>query len=195
MDPNKATPPSSPSLPEVESGSVSTTQTSPAESPQNNNDIWASDNEDPHLLNHREELLSDLPTLKRQHMTDGYREGLSISKARVMQSGFDAGYPVGVKIALRVGVVLGVLEGYLAGKALGEKGLEMVRKTYVKAQEELAVGSLLEGIDEAVLSECVDVPVGVERVIVRWEALVLGPWRRKTDEDVGDRKVVERTAG
>ena len=47
-------------------------------------------------------------------MTDGYREGLSIGKARVMQSGFDAGYPMGVEIGLRVGNVLGVLEGIIA---------------------------------------------------------------------------------
>jgi hypothetical protein len=47
-------------------------------------------------------------------MTDGYREGLSVGKARVMQSGFDAGYPLGVEIGLRAGNVLGVLEGVIA---------------------------------------------------------------------------------
>ncbi|KIV89330.1 hypothetical protein PV10_08906 [Exophiala mesophila] len=62
----------------------------------------------------RERILSDIPTLRRQHMTDGYREGLSIGKAQVMQEGFDVGYPVGVEIGMRVGVILGVLEGILA---------------------------------------------------------------------------------
>lgn len=62
----------------------------------------------------RERILSDIPTLRRQHMTDGYREGLSIGKAQVMQDGFDVGYPVGVEVGMRVGVVLGVLEGILA---------------------------------------------------------------------------------
>ena len=62
----------------------------------------------------RDEILSDLPAVRRQHMNDGYREGLSVGKARVMQSGFDAGYPVGVEVGLRVGAVLGVLEGIVA---------------------------------------------------------------------------------
>jgi len=48
-------------------------------------------------------------------MTDGYREGLAVGKASVMQEGFDAGYPFGVEIGLRVGVVLGVLEGIVEG--------------------------------------------------------------------------------
>ena len=52
-------------------------------------------------------------------MTDGYREGLSVGKAKVMQRGFDAGYPVGVQIGLRVGSVLGILEGVLAALASG----------------------------------------------------------------------------
>src|SRR6201999_3459554 len=68
-------------------------------------------------------ILSDLPALRRQHMTDGYREGLSVGKARVMQSGFDAGYPLGVEVGLRVGNVLGVLEGVLAAlSSAGGKG-------------------------------------------------------------------------
>ncbi|EXJ70184.1 uncharacterized protein A1O5_06252 [Cladophialophora psammophila CBS 110553] len=62
-----------------------------------------------------EEMLSDVPSLRRQHMTDGYREGLSVGKARVMQRGFDAGYPLGVELGLRVGKVLGVLEGVIHG--------------------------------------------------------------------------------
>ena len=61
-------------------------------------------------------MLSDLPSIRRQHMTSGYREGLSVGKAQVIQSGFDAGYPIGVEIALRAGKVLGVLEGSFAVK-------------------------------------------------------------------------------
>lgn len=59
-------------------------------------------------------ILSDVPSLRRQHMTAGYREGLSVGKARVMQAGFDHGYPFGVEIGMRVGTVLGVLEGLVA---------------------------------------------------------------------------------
>src|SRR4051794_18620808 len=69
-------------------------------------DIWASDHEHntsqpPARQPAQEDVLSDLPTIKRQHMTDGYREGLSVGKVKVMQKGFDAGYPVGGSIALR----------------------------------------------------------------------------------------------
>ncbi|EXJ92508.1 hypothetical protein A1O3_01060 [Capronia epimyces CBS 606.96] len=62
----------------------------------------------------RAQILSDIPSLRRQHMTDGYREGLGVGKARVMQAGFDAGYPFGVEIGMRVGQILGVLEGVVS---------------------------------------------------------------------------------
>jgi hypothetical protein len=126
--------------------SVDTTVTTPDQSPGADDDIWETSSDyhpsEPYIENHgngsglgpsehhhpRGEMLSDLPALRRQHMTDGYREGLAIGKAKVMQSGFDAGYPVGVELGLRVGRVLGVLEGVLAamtsskGKGKGAGG-------------------------------------------------------------------------
>ncbi|OAL40084.1 hypothetical protein AYO20_00502 [Fonsecaea nubica] len=144
------------------SSSPNTTVTTPDQSPGNDDDIWdtSSDHEHgPHATaltgggsdfpaqsstdtsSHgqggaagirREVILSDVPSLRRQHMTDGYREGLSVGKARVMQSGFDAGYPLGVEVGLRVGKVLGILEGVVSalttkparssGKLVGEAG-------------------------------------------------------------------------
>ncbi|KIW73178.1 hypothetical protein PV04_01315 [Phialophora macrospora] len=137
--------PGTPSSPE-------TTITEPEQSPGADDDIWdtSSDHfplaatqhsnhdldatspsnpqdDDSHPRFLRGEILSDLPALRRQHMTDGYREGLSVGKARVMQSGFDAGYPLGVEIGLRAGNVLGVLEGVIAALTSSKVGTGSAR--------------------------------------------------------------------
>lgn len=111
--------------------SPSTTVTTPDQSPGADDEIWdtSSDHEHAHndsmaasendanrdALSPRRptQILSDLPTLRRQHVTSGYREGLAIGKAQVMQRGFDDGYPFGTELGLRIGAVLGVLEGML----------------------------------------------------------------------------------
>lgn len=69
---------------------------------------------------------SDLPSLRRQHVTAGYREGISASKAQHVQRGFDTGYPVGAQIGMRAGTVLGILEGIARG--LEERGVSGVVK-------------------------------------------------------------------
>lgn len=125
--------------------SPSTTVTTPDQSPGADDEIWdtSSDHEHPRndptaapendanhdALSPRRptQILSDLPTLRRQHVTSGYREGLAIGKAQVMQRGFDDGYPFGTELGLRVGAVLGVLEGMLvvfkkANSASGSSG-------------------------------------------------------------------------
>ncbi|CAL5866052.1 uncharacterized protein PFLUO_LOCUS259 [Penicillium psychrofluorescens] len=58
---------------------------------------------------------SDLPSLRRQHVTAGYRDGVSASKSEHVQRGFDAGFPVGAQLGMRAGTVLGILEGILHG--------------------------------------------------------------------------------
>ena len=114
--------------------------TTPEQSPGDDDDIWdtssdhdpipnqqehhetsdldtsldATDYRDPEFRVRGQWILSDLPALRRQHMTDGYREGLAVGKARVMQSGFDSGYPIGVEVGLKVGNIIGVLEGVIA---------------------------------------------------------------------------------
>ncbi|OJD21973.1 hypothetical protein ACJ73_06687 [Blastomyces percursus] len=60
---------------------------------------------------------SDLPFLRRQHVTAGYRDGISMTKGEHVQRGFDGGFPVGAELGLRVGTVLGVLEGLVAAAA------------------------------------------------------------------------------
>ncbi|KDB21378.1 hypothetical protein H109_06676 [Trichophyton interdigitale MR816] len=65
---------------------------------------------------------SDLPSLRRQHVTAGYRDGVAAAKGEHVQRGFDKGYPVGAELGVRAGVVLGVLDGLV--KALSSGGGE-----------------------------------------------------------------------
>ncbi|EEQ84488.1 essential protein Yae1, variant 2 [Blastomyces dermatitidis ER-3] len=64
---------------------------------------------------------SDLPFLRRQHVTAGYRDGISVAKGEHVQRGFDGGFPVGAELGLRVGTVLGVLEGLVATAAVAAR--------------------------------------------------------------------------
>lgn len=58
---------------------------------------------------------SDVPSLRRRHVTTGYREGISESKGNYIQEGFDAGFPLGAQLGMRAGTVLGILEGLVRG--------------------------------------------------------------------------------
>ncbi|KAJ5772259.1 hypothetical protein N7520_002788 [Penicillium odoratum] len=58
---------------------------------------------------------SDLPSLRRQHVTAGYRDGVSVSKGERVQDGFDGGFPVGAQLGMRAGTILGILEGISRG--------------------------------------------------------------------------------
>lgn len=167
------------------SASADTTLTTPDQSPGADDDIWADDSlpANANAPSTQHEMLSDLPTIRRQHMTDGYREGLSVGKAQVIQQGFDAGYPLGFKIALRAGKVLGMLEGVLAVKKGGLEGkeLEDVKEMYEKAKRELDVKELLKGVNDEVLNQAKDVKGlgNVEAILQRWEELVSGDERVK----------------
>lgn len=160
--------------------SPSTAVTSPEDMSQGDaDDIWVSDDEHNDANNRldrngREDLLSDLPTVKRQHMTDGYREGLSVGKAKVMQTGFDEGYPIGMAIALRVGKIIGCLEGVVAAKDLSEEKKAPVRKTLGQAKQELAITALLKDMDDTKISAAAKIPESVEKVLADWESEILG---------------------
>lgn len=52
----------------------------------------------------------DVARLRRTHVTTGYREGLSESKGKFTQEGFDEGYSLGAVIGSKAGWCLGVLE-------------------------------------------------------------------------------------
>jgi hypothetical protein len=125
----------------------------------------------------REEMLSDLPAVQRQHMTSGYREGLSDSKAKSMQGGFDQGYPIGFVLGIRVGRILGVLEGFLAAFAKDPAGTpEELLRLYRSAKKELAIGQLLRGLEDEVLTslefEVNDLPLESREALQKWEQLV-----------------------
>lgn len=119
---------------------------------------------------------SDLPALRRQHVTAGYRDGIAASKAEHVQEGFDGGYPVGTQFGLRVGTILGILEGVIKGlqgrdsagpvkkratpqkqtatesaeteeeKAVRNERIERVKKLYTTATKELEVEALFGGL-------------------------------------------------
>ncbi|GAQ46046.1 Essential protein Yae1, N terminal [Aspergillus tubingensis] len=66
---------------------------------------------------------SDLPSLRRQHVTAGYRDGISASKTSHVQAGFDAGFPIGAQLGMRAGTILGILEGVLRGYDESQKSV------------------------------------------------------------------------
>ncbi|MCJ1396650.1 hypothetical protein MMC18_009542 [Xylographa bjoerkii] len=77
---------------------------------------------DPHHNTHP----SDIPRLRSQHSTAGYRDGLAASKTPALQPGFDEGYTLGAVLGLQVGELRGVLEGVCAalhaGQGAGKRG-------------------------------------------------------------------------
>jgi hypothetical protein len=138
-------------------------------------DIWEDETGD-HAT---EEVLSDLPAMKRQHMNDGYREGLTASKAKVMQAGFDEGYPIGVQIAMRAGPILGMLEGYLACKSINAiPGMRArVQATYNDAVRDLDVGHIFQDTDENTLASLKTIPESVQQVLEYWEGQVTAVYK------------------
>lgn len=81
---------------------------------------------------------SDLPRLRSLHVTNGYREGIALSKESHIQAGFDEGFSLGGEMGQRVGYLLGVLEGIARGLKDDE-----TRGTWEEAQEELKMERLL----------------------------------------------------
>ncbi|KAF6222822.1 hypothetical protein HO133_000873 [Letharia lupina] len=82
---------------------------------------------------------SDIPRLRSTHSTAGYRAGISASKQRSLQPGFDEGYSLGAVFGLRVGYILGALEGLCAAhsqESVDRKGLGQLVK---EAREHLAI--------------------------------------------------------
>lgn len=68
---------------------------------------------------------SDIRRLRSIHVTAGYREGISSSKNKKIQQGFDEGYALGSEIGYQVGWILGVLEGAKAMQLLKRAGEEL----------------------------------------------------------------------
>ncbi|EKG11641.1 Essential protein Yae1 [Macrophomina phaseolina MS6] len=99
--------------------------------------------------------VSDIPRLRSTHVTAGYRDGISESKAGHVQQGFDEGFPLGAVLGIKAGWVLGTLEGVAValravalrkGKSDERKeaadAFERARKLLVMARKELDIVSL-----------------------------------------------------
>ncbi|KAF7845906.1 hypothetical protein BT93_L0117 [Corymbia citriodora subsp. variegata] len=159
--------------PPISPKSASTTITTPDKDEILENDIW-DNSPSPTLRTTSSEIISDLPAIRRQHMTDGYREGLAIGKARVMQTGFDSGYPLGLSYALRIGKLLGVLEGVIGCKGVVEREMSEIQKMYKTAKQELSIARLLYGVtDEQVMNDG-ELKSSMETVVNKWEQVVFG---------------------
>lgn len=130
-------------------------------SPETDDDIWGADSPprqaSPSLedASRRHDILSDAPLVRRQQVTAGYREGVSIGKAQTMQNGFDQGYPLGAEIGLRVGYIKGVLEG-IALSLIKTENTETVQKLRVEAKniaQKLHVQEFLKGVEDKTVAE------------------------------------------
>lgn len=81
--------------------------------------------------------------VRRQHTTEGYREGVTRGKAEQLQEGFDEGYTIGARFGLKVGWVRGALRGLgFAGKTLGGDLKGKFAALKVKAEEELDMNKI-----------------------------------------------------
>ena len=54
---------------------------------------------------------SDFVRLQQQHVTAGYRDGVTAAKAESVQAGFDEGFSLGAAIGVKAGELIGLLEG------------------------------------------------------------------------------------
>lgn len=115
------------------------------------------------------ETLSDLPALRRTHLTDGYRAGLAEGKEQpeIAQKGFDEGYPAGAELGLRVGWVLGVMAELERVEKLEKEILERARGELqvtlllAEMREKEWVGSgVVEDDEGAEIDELWDLPEG-----------------------------------
>lgn len=98
------------------------------------------------LLNTANSERSDIPRLRSVHVTAGYRDGISVSKAEHVQQGFDEGFSLGAVIGLKSGYLLGVLEGIVRGvqpsAAISAEAKEDVIAKFVAARKDLGLESL-----------------------------------------------------
>lgn len=89
---------------------------------------------------------SDIPRLRSVHVTSGYRDGISVSKAEHVQQGFDEGFSLGAVIGLKAGWLMGVLEGLVrainSSPHVAEQAKQQVLQNFVVAREELGLQSL-----------------------------------------------------
>ncbi|KAM7194478.1 hypothetical protein V8F33_007188 [Rhypophila sp. PSN 637] len=122
-----------------------------------NDDVWGDDDDDsssqPTGLAHqqisnpqagqRSVDVSDIPRLKQEHTTAGYRDGVTIAKAASVQAGFDEGYGLGATIGAQAGRLLGLLQG-LVGALSSASGSGSGAKDGKQENENARLQALLE---------------------------------------------------
>lgn len=112
---------------------------------------------------------TDLPAVRRQHVTAGYRDGISSAKHAHVQHGFDAGFPVGAQLGMRAGVVLGVLEGVVSANSTDERAKEL----YERAKRELVVQKVfVQTTADGKGDVCQELEGSGEAVVGSWEETV-----------------------
>lgn len=90
------------------------------------------------------EILSDLPARQRLLDTDAYREGLTNSKGKFIQQGFDEGYSLGANLGLVVGYILGVLQTMaISCKDTDVAQYITLHEDEIRAKNELSIQVLL----------------------------------------------------
>ncbi|KAJ5768120.1 hypothetical protein N7533_000703 [Penicillium manginii] len=92
---------------------------------------------------------SESPALRRQHVTAGYRDGVSASKGEHVQEGFDAGYPVGAQLGMRAGTILGILEGLTRGLEERSGGGVVKKPSRGTAAGSASTGKIQDGGQES----------------------------------------------
>lgn len=101
-----------------------------------------------HLLSTANSERSDIPRLRSVHVTSGYRDGISVSKAEHVQHGFDEGFSLGAVIGMKAGFLLGVLEGVVraiqSSASIDIQIKQDVIAKFVTAREELGLQSLFD---------------------------------------------------
>lgn len=99
-----------------------------------------------HLLSTANSERSDIPRLRSVHVTSGYRDGISVSKAEHVQHGFDEGFSLGAVIGMEAGFLLGMLEGVVraiqSSASIDTQIKQDVIAKFVTAREELGLQSL-----------------------------------------------------
>lgn len=125
------TPPSTPPSP-----------SSPVRAVTDNNlsDIFS---DSPHPTPAETDIASDIPRLRSTHATAGYRDGISTSKTRSLQPGFDEGYSLGAVFGLQVGYILGALEGLWSAYNVQSEEKSRIRSLIRQARTQLVIERLV----------------------------------------------------
>lgn len=100
----------------------------------------------------------ELGKIKRDHTNSGYLDGITVSKEKSLQGGFDEGYPEGATMGLEVGRILGFFQGH------GLKDIE------AKAYAELGEASLFTR--EYFNPDATPKYEGTHPLIVKWQQIM-----------------------